>query len=58
MTDSTKIQLPVITKTLTDAEIRLHLLVLASNFDSSTPIERAKKWYEWVIEKKDDKPSW
>lgn len=60
MTDSSKIQLPTISKTLTDAEIRLHLLTLAADHSHHNALGEAKKWYEWVIEKqdKDSKASW
>ena len=58
MTESTKIQLPNITKTLNDADIRLHLLVLAnsSGFQNAA-LEQAKKWYEWIKEAP-QKESW
>lgn len=50
MTESTKIQLPIITKTLTNKEIRLHLLTLATNHSHHTALAEAKRWYEWVTE--------
>lgn len=50
---SNNTQLPVIKTSLSDKELRLHLLVLAVNCSfADQALARAKTWSDWVINNK------
>lgn len=48
-TSNDKLQLPIITKDLTDAELRFLILGMANNeVTSNNAINLAQTWYDWV----------
>lgn len=50
---SNNTQLPVIKVALSDKELRLHLLVLATaNLHTGQALDQAKEWSDWVINNK------